>query len=123
MASLHYRAGVDLREMAPQILMAWQVAAEVYEAHGYTAWATSLYRAGTWEATLLHGKGLAIDFGLTDALGRPIPDDAVDAIVAELQARLGRPGGGQFDVIDERPDRNPSSQSTGPHIHCEFDPK
>jgi hypothetical protein len=120
--ALHFRSGVDLRQMAPQILVAWEVAAEVFESHGHTAWVTSLYRAGPWETTLLHGKGLAIDIGLRDAAGELLPDGTISAIVAELRARLGKEYGGQFDVVDER-GVGASAGWTGAHVHLEFDPQ
>jgi len=114
---LHFKPGVDLRNMQPQTLLAWIVASEVYERHGQACFATSLYREGTWEQVMLHGKGLAIDLGLRDSTGAVFDGPTIDAIVAELRTRLGKPYGGQYDVVDER------AAKGGPHIHVEFDPK
>lgn len=115
--SLHFRSGVDLRQMTTQILLAWEVAAEVFERHGRVAWVTSLYRPGTWSQTLLHGKGSAIDIGLRLPSGDVIDDPTIDAIVADLRTRLDRRHGGQFDVVDER------TAPGGPHVHVEWDPR
>jgi hypothetical protein len=117
MANKYWKAGVDLREMTPQSLLAWDVAAEVYERHGKICRVTSLYRMGTWDQVLLHGRGMAVDFGLRDLDGSLYDGLVIDSIVDELTHRLGKPGGGQYDVVDER------NAPGGPHIHIEFDPK
>lgn len=114
---LHFKAGVDLRHLSTQALVAWLVATEVYEEAGYRCWLTSAYRSGTRDQVLLHGEGEAIDLGLRDDAGRLLPADVIDLIVAKLELRLGRRGGGQFDVVDER------HAPGGPHLHIEFDPK
>lgn len=113
----HWKPGVDLREMTPQVLLAWDVAEEVYERHGKLCRVTSLYRQGTWEQVLLHGRGAAVDFGLRDPDGTLYDALVIDSLVDELRHRLGKQFGGQYDVCDER------SAPGGPHIHIEFDPK
>jgi hypothetical protein len=113
----YWKPGVDLREMAPQTLLAWGVAAEVYERHGKICRATSLYRQGTWDQVLLHGKGAAIDLGLRDLDGTLYDPLVIDSIFDELTDRLGKAHGGQYDVVDER------AAPGGPHLHIEFDPK
>ena len=117
MGSKYWKPGVDLREMIPQTLLAWDVAAEVYERHGKFCRVTSLYRQGAWDQVLLHGKGAAIDLGLRDLDGNQFDGLTTDSIVDELTHRLGKPFGGQYDVVDER------GAPGGPHIHIEFDPK
>jgi len=119
---LHFKGGVDMREMTPQILFAWIVASEVYESVGEVCMATSLYRQGTWDQVLLHGKGAAIDLAIRKPDGTPFEVGTVDAIVQQLTHRLGKKYGGQYDVVDER-GAGSSAGWTGAHIHIEFDPK
>jgi hypothetical protein len=115
--NLYLKPGVDLRQMSPQTLLAWMVATEIYERHGYPCRVTSLKRDGTWEQVMLHGSGNAVDLGIRAPSGDLLPDNVIDSIVEELGQRIGRQGGGQYDVVDER------AAVGGPHIHIEFDPK
>lgn len=110
--------GLDMREMTTQTLFAWGVADEVFLAHGIKdCWATSLRRQGTWEQVLLHGSGNAIDIGIRDEQGKVFAPETITSIVMMLTRRIGKPFGGQFDVLDER------DAPGGPHIHIEFDPR
>jgi hypothetical protein len=118
----HFRSGVDLRLMSPQILFAWQVAAICFAEEGLRCEATSLRRDAPFAVAGYHATGNAIDLGLRDEHGAQHPLEASDRIVARLRGWIGREGGGQFDIVDEaRP--GASAGWTGPHIHIEFDPK
>jgi len=121
--SIHIKAGVNLKGLQPQMLLALMVASEAFSAQGEDCIVTSAVRDGTWDQVLLHGTGCAIDLSVGDLKGFPLNDEQIDKVLNHLNAVLGRPGGGQYDVVDERPGHNPSSMSTGPHIHIEFDPK
>lgn len=109
---MHFRYGVDMRFMSPQILYAWICAAQACDAYKVPCVASSIYRDGS-----LHATGNAIDISMRD-----VPVSVGDAIHARLSSWIGRLGGGQFDVVNElRPGSSPGW--TGPHIHIEFDPK
>jgi hypothetical protein len=120
---IHIMPGVNLKGIQPQMIVALMVADTAYGTLGYDCILTSAVRNGTWDEVLLHGTGCAIDLSVRTLHGSLLPDRDVDVIYAQINAVLGKSGGGQYDVVDERPSRNPSSKSTGPHIHIEFDPK
>ena len=120
---LHLMPGVDLRGMSPQIGLAISVADAAFGERGRDCILTCVRRWGGFDVDGFHATGNAVDISVADLRRVPLPSPEVDAIVARLQMVLGRLGGGQFDIVDERPGRNPSRQSTGPHIHIEFDPK
>jgi hypothetical protein len=120
---LHFMPGVNLRGLQPQMVLALTVANEAFASMDADCIVTSATRDGTWDEVLLHGKGCAVDLSVKDIHGVSLSDLQVTNILRHLNNVLGRQGGGQFDVVDERPDHNPSSNSTGPHIHIEFDPK
>jgi len=120
--TIHIMNGVDLRNVQPQTILAVMVAEEAFSQRGRDCIITSAYRKGPWRDTLLHGTGCAVDLSVRDLRGVELPKPEVDAVLAQLNLVLGRPGGGQYDVVDER---NPGSSPgwSGPHIHIEFDPK
>lgn len=107
------KPGVDLSYLTPQMVLALIVAEEVYEAHGHPCRVTSVFR----KDALLHTSGKAVDLGIRDGNGEVYPDDVLDSIVDDLNRRLGKAHGGQFDVVDER------SAQGGPHLHLEFQPQ
>jgi hypothetical protein len=114
---MHFRGGVDLRQMSPQTLYAWQCASVCCQEAGVKCEATSLYRPGLFAKMGFHSNGNAIDIGMAG-----VPLDIAQRIWDRLEKWIGRSGGGQFDVVNEL--RAGSSEGwTGPHIHIEFDPK
>lgn len=116
--SLHFKSGVKWDGMAPQLALALTVASECYGEQGEDCLITSLVREGS-----LHVLGRAADLSVRRFRGgEMIPPEKMDLIVAALEARLGRSGGGPFDVVDERlPGSSP--HWNGSHIHIEFQPK
>lgn len=121
--SLHFANRIDWRMMSPQVALALQVASECFGEEGEDCLVTCIKRPGDFKRDGLHAIGQAADLAVRRYRGGElIPLDAMDRIVAKLQSRLGRTGGGQFDVVDERAPGS-SPRWTGPHIHIEFDPK
>jgi hypothetical protein len=120
--ALHFKNGVDLRNLTPQTTLALVVASECFTEEGEDCTVTSLYRPGLAHVVGLHGAGNAVDLSVKRLNGTPIPVEKIVRIIHQLNLRLGRPGGGQFDVVDELPSAS-STYWTGPHIHLEFDPK
>lgn len=130
--SLHFAPSLDWRLMVPQIAVALAVASECYGEEAEDCYVTGLDRhiKGAFPDPLIdfkthgfHSKGAAVDLGVIRYRGRePIPEDRLDRIFAKLEARLGRSGGGPFDVLDERKPRLDSPGWTGPHFHLEFQP-
>jgi hypothetical protein len=121
--SLHFMPNVDLRRMTPQAGLAMQVASEVYAEESEECLITSVCRQGTFAEVGLHGDGNAVDLSVRRLDGTPIEDFVMDRIVYQIGIRIGKVGGGQYDVVDERPGHTPSPHATGPHIHVEYDPK
>lgn len=122
--SLHFKPGLDWSLMAPQIAVALLVASECYAESGEDCLVTCLTRKGEFKDQGFHSTGEACDLATRRYRGgEPIPEDKMDRIVAALEARLGRSGGGPFDVVDERKPRADSPNRTGPHIHIEWDPR
>ena len=121
--SLHFKPGVNWERMSPQIVLALAVASECYGEVGEDCLVTCIQRGEDFSKDGYHAMGYAADLSVKRYRGGElIPDPVMDRIVSALQARLGRPGGGQFDVVDERQPHS-SAGWTGPHIHIEFDPK
>lgn len=130
--SLHFVPGCDWRLLTPQVCLALTVASECYAEEGEDCLVTGLtrHKSGVphggiedFAANGYHSRGQAADLAVRRYRGgEPIPTDKMDRIVARLQQRLGRVGGGQFDVVDER-GTGASANWTGPHIHLEWDPK
>lgn len=121
--SLHFKPGLDWSQMAPQLVLALQVASECYAEVGEDCLITCLTRKGDFKAQGFHSTGEAVDLSVRRYRGgEDIPEDKMDLIVAALEARLGRSGGGPFDVVDERKPRPDSPNRTGPHIHLEYQP-
>lgn len=114
---MHFGPGVDLRNMTPQTLYAWNCAAVVCHKRGVPCVARSLHRPGLFSVMGFHSTGNAIDIGMGG-----VDPQVGDIICGELDKWIGRRGGGQYDVVNElRP--GSSAGWTGPHIHIEFDPK
>ena len=129
--SLHFAPGIDWALMQPQIALALTVASECYAEEGEDCYVTGLDRhvpgprdpGADFKRHGFHSNGRAADLGVKRFRGwDPIPEDKMDRILARLEARLGRSGGGPFDVLDERKPRADSPGWSGPHIHIEFQP-
>jgi hypothetical protein len=121
--SLHFLPGIDLKLLKPQTVLAIAVANDAFTEAGEDCLVTSVCRQGAFLEVGYHGAGEAVDIAVRRLDGTMIEDGVMNIIIRKLQSRIGRPGGGQYDVVDERPDHSPSSRSTGPHIHIEYDPK
>ena len=95
------KLGVDIIGIQPEIVLAIQIAHEVYQCFDANLVISSV-ADGKHMVGSLHETGMAVDFRL--------PRSEIDAnVVSEaLKAALGK----QFDVVLE-----------GNHIHVEFDPK
>ena len=96
------KAGVDLRGIKPQMAVAYTIAAQVYQAHGYHCTITSA-SDGRHGPNSLHYSGNALDLRTRDIKAEDQP-----VVHQALRSALG----GQFDVVLEKD-----------HIHVEFDPK
>jgi len=120
--SLHFMHGIDLRKLSPQAVLALMVANDCYAEEGEHCVVTSVCRPGTFLEAGYHGTGNAVDLSCRRLDGKPIPDETMDEIYRQINLRIGRVDGGQYDVIYEK---NPGSSAgwTGPHIHIEYDPK
>ncbi len=101
---MQIKAGVDIRGMQPQVVLAMVTADRIYEEAGRELVVTSVCDGKHGEGSL-HYSGSAFDLRTTAA---GIPAEAVQRIAAKLRAALGA----QFDVVVE-----------SDHIHVEFDPK
>lgn len=95
------------RESAGTIALANSIQAEFPGLRRFTA-GDDAYHRGT---SSKHAQGLALDFTLTDVA-------KAEAVSAQLRAKLQTMGVGAA-VINEY--ANPSSRSTGGHIHVQFD--
>lgn len=96
------KQSVDLRGLAPQMVLAYYIASSIYERQGKTCWITSA-NDSKHGPNSLHYKGKALDLRT-----RNLRPEQVHPIYTELKAALGP----QFDVVLETD-----------HIHVEFDPK
>jgi hypothetical protein len=101
---LDIKPGVDLSGLRPEMLVALQVASEVFAQEGHRCTVTSA-RDGKHNAGSLHYVGLAVDLR-TSTAGIERPE--ARRIVSILRSRLGA----QYDVVAEYD-----------HIHIEFQPK
>ena len=98
------KSGVKATGLRPELLLAINVADEVYNNHGWELTITSLLD-GAHSLTSLHYTGCAADLRTTAA---NIPKSTIDAIAADIRKALTV----DYDVIVE-PD----------HIHLEFQPR
>ncbi len=101
-ASMRFKEGISLRHLQPQMVLASDVVATVYEQNGYACVITS-GDEGVHAKYSLHYSGNALDYRTKHIL-----ESARAALASEIQEALGT----QFNVILE---------ST--HLHVEFDPK
>lgn len=120
--SLHFMPGVRMELLKPQTVLAMVVASECYGEHHEDAILTCVDRPGEFAKQGYHSKGQAIDLATRRLDGSFIPVEVMDEIVKKLRDRIGREGGGQYDVVDERKPGS-SANWTGSHIHIEYDPK
>lgn len=119
---LHFKNGVDLLNLTPQTCVAIQVATECFGAEGEDCLVTSIYRPGLFSVVGFHGTGNAVDIGARKLDGTPIDPQKMEKIITEINKRIGRAGGGQYDVVNEM-GAGSSTYWTGSHVHIEFDPK
>ena len=96
------KPGVNLEGIQPQLVMAAQVADEVYTSNGFALTITSANDSQHMEGSL-HYQGRALDLRTRD-----LPEGMAATLAGEIRSRLGN----QFDVILE-----------ADHIHIEYDPK
>jgi len=101
---MRLKAGVDLRGVQPEILIAIVVADGVYSEAGHDAVITAV-RDGKHKDGSLHYRGQAFDLRTVAAGMSP---EKSERIASKLRAALGP----QFEVVVETD-----------HIHVEFDPK
>jgi hypothetical protein len=120
--SLHFKNGVNLRGLQPQAVLALVVASETFAEVHEDCLVTSAVRDGTFQEHGFHATGQAVDIAVRRLDGTPIPAPVCAQIVRQLGLRIGRLGGGQYDVVDEMA-AGASPGWTGAHIHIEFDPK
>lgn len=120
--ALHFMPNVDIRMMSSQALLALVVASECYWEEVEHCLVTSVKREGTFLEKGYHSTGNAVDIAVRRMDGTLIPTEKMDRIIHQLRIRLGRSGGGQYDVVDERASHS-SANWTGAHVHIEFDPK
>lgn len=104
------KAGVRLRGLRPEVVMAALVVAGVYEKYGFSCTITSAVDGRHMDGSE-HYTGLALDFRLNDLSG--IPPRTRPMIAADVRAALGE----DFDVIHE------GAGTENEHLHIEFDPK
>lgn len=97
------KSGVDLRGLAPQMVLAYVIALDVYREKVGTVCVITSASDGKHGPNSLHYKGKALDFRTNNLRG-----PQVHPIYLALKEALGA----QFDVVLE-----------DDHIHCEFDPK
>lgn len=98
------KEGASVAGLRPEIQIAWDVANEVYEEHGFSCWLTE-GTGGKHGRGSLHYVGLAIDLR-TMRLG--ISATVAKRIAEGIRLALNE----QYDVVVE-----PT------HIHIEFQPK
>lgn len=99
------KPGVDLRNLVPQMAVAYTVAALIYQKFGYVCTITAAFDGVHMTNTLHQRDGLCRALDLrTNTLN---PHD-IPLVHAMLKEALGP----QFDVVLEKD-----------HIHMEFDPK
>ena len=100
------KSGVDLRNIQPQMAIAYSIAVAIYQLHaGVPCWITAAFD-GTHMTNTLHQR---------DGLCRALDLRTSNVIPEQLQlvyTKLKEALGSQFDVILEKD-----------HIHVEFDPK
>jgi hypothetical protein len=96
--------GASVAGLRPEIQIAWDVANEVYEKHGFVCWLTE-GTGGKHGRGSLHYVGLAIDLRTTLV---EISATVAKQIAADIRLALNE----QYDVVVE-----PT------HIHIEFQPK
>jgi hypothetical protein len=96
------KAGVDLRGLQPQMVLAFFMIQTVYYRKGYVCTITSC-SDGKHGPNSLHYSGKALDIRTRNVMPLDLP-----GIVKDIKESLGE----QFDVVLE-----------GDHIHVEFDPK
>jgi hypothetical protein len=128
---MRVKPGVSFDHASAELLHGIAVVEEEFRRAGLESTATSCYRPGAWDVTLLHGTERdlkrASRRGLVDAcdFSYPPPEKA-PAIIAAIRARISKPAG-TFDVLDEQTPAaaqaaGVGAQWSGAHLHIEFDP-
>ena len=100
--------GVSVSGLRPEMLLAFDVANEVYEALGVEFCVLTAGVDGEHGRGSLHYVGLAIDTRTRDFPNGGNNSDLIDVAVKLIQDRLGK----QYDVVRE-----------SNHLHIEFQPK
>lgn len=102
---LQIKPGVRVHGLKPEILLALQIATEIYQKHGFDCVLTSAID-GKHSRGSRHYTGSAIDLRT-----RHLPDPGT--IADEIKTALGA----DYDVVLE------GMGTPNQHIHIEFDPK
>ena len=110
---LMFKAGVDARNMKPQIAAALITCDGVFSAFGCICMVTSLGDSKHGDGSL-HYSGLAVDLRLPSRYNTNVKD--IDTIVlGKLKEALNE----QYDCVLEGVN---TPGASGAHIHVEFDP-
>jgi hypothetical protein len=110
---LMFKAGVDTRNMKPQVVAALIVCNDVYAALGCICMVTSVGDSKHGDGSL-HYLGLAVDLRLPSRYNPSVKD--IDTVaVTKLKDALNE----QYDVVLEGVN---TPGASGAHIHVEFDP-
>jgi hypothetical protein len=103
--ALAFKAGVDIRGVRPEAVLAMYVVDGIYRAAGALGVVVTSVKDSKHMEHSLHYQGLAFDARLPSRVGAKIAD-------VDVARRLREALGAQFDVVLE-----------SDHIHVEFDPK
>lgn len=99
------KEGVDISDIAPEMAIAAQAVARVYEWFLYDCIITSA-RDGSHKEGSLHYDGMALDFRT-----RHLSGGYTGQVAQDIAQKVRECLGAQFDVVLERT-----------HLHVEFDP-
>jgi hypothetical protein len=110
---LMFKAGVDARNMKPQVAAALITCNDVFSSFGCICMVTSLGDSKHSDGSL-HFQGLAVDLRLPSRYNTKVLD--IDTIVlGKLREALNE----QYDVVLEGVN---TPGASGAHVHVEFDP-
>lgn len=110
------KSGADVRGIAPEAVLAFQVAASVFASFGFPCVLTSALD-GKHMRTSLHYAGKALDLRSPSWYGATQETD--EKVGKELREALGP----QYDVVVEGYAARPDGTTPARHIHVEHDPK
>lgn len=105
MTTLNLKAGVDVSNLQPEILVGILVAQSVYSTYGFDCIITSLKDGVHSKQSLHYRDGLcrAVDLRINH-----LPNELVANLAAEIRLRLTT----DYDLVQE-----------SDHLHLEYDPK